>query len=67
MAHVLFRSLRTLLVHEIKVAESRFLMGFEFEQNSRSFKLVRGGDGIVAGIENISRPISGELIIAELE
>src|SRR5207248_3274515 len=42
-------------------------MGIQFKQCSRSSELVGSRDSVISSIENISRPILRELVIAELE
>ena len=64
---MLLRALRTLLMDQIEVADSRLFMGIQFEQCSRSSELVGSSNGVISSIENISRPILRELVITELE
>ena len=42
-------------------------MGIQFKQGGRSSELVGSRDSVISSIENISRPILRELVIAELE
>ena len=67
MIDVLLRALRTLLMDQIEVTDSRLFMGIQFEQCSRSGKLIGGGNSVISSIKNISRPIFRELVITELE
>jgi hypothetical protein len=65
MINVLLCSARSLLMDQVEVTESCLFMGIQFEQCSRSSKLVGSGNGVIPSIKNVPRPIAGEL--AKLE
>ena len=41
-------------------------MGIQFEQRSRNSELVGGGNGIIARVKNVSRPILREELLPNL-
>jgi len=67
MVDVLLCALRSLLMDQIKIAESRLFVGTEFEQFVLSSEFVGSGHSIIASIKNVAGPIFRELGFAELE
>src|SRR5262249_62410650 len=67
MIDVFLCALRSLLMDQIKVAESRLFMCTEFEQYVLSSEFVGSRHSIIASIKNVAGPILRELGFAELE
>src|ERR1700726_393362 len=67
MANVFCGPLPSLLMNQVEVAESRVLVGIQFEERSLSDKFVSCGNSIVARTSNISGSIFSELISIELK
>ena len=61
------RSLNSLLMHQVDIAQSSLLMRIQFKEFCLDGKLVSSSDSIVARIGNIARSIFFEFAFTELE
>ena len=61
------RSLHSLLMYQIDIAQGRLLMGIKLEQLCLDEKLVSGSNGIIARISDIAGSIFFKFVFAELK
>src|ERR1700730_13588191 len=67
MVDVFCRSLNSLLMHQVDIAQSSLLMRIQFKEFCLNGKLVSSSNSIVARISNITRSIFFEFAFTELE